>query len=148
MALVFSATAWLAAWLEMAGFAMARAPERGALAAVRSGFWTGKRRFGRVIGMLAAAGWPFGAVRIVQYIAGGWSERLQSPAIGHAAEALNLMLILLYGGYFLLSMAGLAERLTPEAGEAPRTEAGPPGRGKPREAGSAQAQAATKELMD
>ena len=145
MILVLAATAWLTAWLEMAGFAFVRAPERGAIAAVKAGFRTGNRRFGRVIGMLAAVGWPFAAVQIVQFIVAGWSVWLKSPIIQLAAEMLDLLLILFYGGYFLLSLAGLAENLTPGDGEAPRAEAEPPGGGKPSEAGILKAQAATEE---
>jgi hypothetical protein len=146
--LVLCATAWLTSWLEMAGFAMARAPERGAIAAIKAGFRTGNRRFGHVLGMLVAAGWPFGVVRILQYIGTMWSAWLKMPVVGLATEALNLMLILFYGGYFLLSMAGLAERLTPEEGEGPRTEADPPCGGTPREAGNDKAQAVMRALED
>ena len=40
--------------------------------------------------------------------------RQKTPWINRAFLILNLLIMLLYGGYTLLSMAGLAERLLPE----------------------------------
>jgi hypothetical protein len=108
--------------LLLAGFAFVRAPERGALAAFRAGFRAGNRHLGSALGMLIATGWPFGVVDIIQLISVTWSAKLQSPLAMIVANALYLLLALFYGGYVLLSMAGLADRLLPD-GSAPRADA-------------------------
>jgi hypothetical protein len=113
--------------LLLAGFAFVRAPERGALAAFRAGFRAGNRHLGSALGMLIATGWPFGVVVIIQLISVTWSAKLQSPLAMIVANALYLLLALFYGGYVLLSMAGLAERLLPEGGSTARTETEPAG---------------------
>ncbi len=127
------AVMWLTAWLLVAGFAFVRAPERGAMAAFRAGFRAGNRHLGSALGMLIATGWPFGVIFIIQYIGAVWSAALQSMLPSLAVESLYFLLMLFYGGYLLLSMAGLAERLLPEGGGVPRTEAESPGGDGPRE---------------
>ena len=125
--LYFTALTWLTACMILAGFALSRAPERGAVAAFKAGFRVSVRHFGKVMGMLIAAGWPFGVAIVAQSIGATWSVFLNTPWVYQAFVILSLLLMLLYGGYFLLSMAGLAERLLPEGSGAPRTEAENPG---------------------
>jgi len=98
----------------MAGFAYVRAPERGAMAAFRAGFRVGSRNFGSFVGMMIAAGWPFAAVSVLGYLISIWGPAARSPLTSPVSAALFLLLVLFYGGYMLLSMAGLAARLYPE----------------------------------
>ena len=125
--LYFTALTWLGASMTMAGYALSRAPERGAVAAFKAGFRVSVRHFGKVMGMLIATGWPFVATIVAQSIGAMWSVSLNTPWISQAFVILSLLLMLLYGGYFLLSMAGLAERLLSKEGNAPQAEAEPPG---------------------
>lgn len=131
--LYFTALTWLGASMAMAGFALSSAPERGAVAAFKAGFRVSVRHFGKVLGMLIATGWPFVVTIVAQYVAATWSVFLNTPWINQAFVILSLLLMLLYGGYFLLSMAGLAERLLPEGGGSPRSLAESPGGDGPRE---------------
>jgi hypothetical protein len=131
--LYFTALTWLGASMTMAGYALSRAPQRGAVAAFKAGFRVCVRHFRKVMGMLVATGWPFVATIVAQSIGAMWSASLNTPWINQAFVILSLMPMLLYGGYFLLSMAGLAERLLPEEGNAPQAEAEPPGGDGPRE---------------
>ncbi len=105
---------WIAAWLQMAGFAYVRAPERGAMAAFRAGFRVGSRNSGSFVGMMIAAGWPFAALSVLGYLISIWEPVARSPLTSLVSSALFLLLVLFYGGYMLLSMAGLAARLYPE----------------------------------
>lgn len=109
-----SAIVWLATWLQMASFSYVRTPERGVMAAFRAGFRVGNRHFGSVLGMVIAAGWPLGAVSLLGYFVSFWGPAMRSPLTSLASVVLSLLLMLFYGGYVLISMAGLAARLLPD----------------------------------
>ena len=117
---------WLAAWLEMVNYQMARAPKRGALSAFRVGFQAGNRHFGRVVGMAISTGWPYGVLVVAMMFESMWDRIYQTPWFTRIGTILNYALMLLYGGFLLLSMAGLADELLPETGE-PSDEAIPTG---------------------
>ena len=110
------ATVWLAAWLQVASFSYAYAPERGVMAAFRAGFRAGTRKFGLWMGMVIAAGWPLGAVSLLGYFVSFWGPAMRSPLTSQVSVILFLLLTLFYGGYVMIAMAGLAARLCPEKG--------------------------------
>lgn len=70
----------------------------------KAGFRVSARHFGKVMGMLVATGWPFVATIVAQSIGAMRSVSLNTPWISQAFVILSLLLMLLYGGYFLLSM--------------------------------------------
>jgi len=120
---------WLAAWLEMVNYQMARAPERGAIAAFKVGFRTGNRHFGRVLGMTIATFWPYGVFAVAMMFGSMWDRVYQTRWFSRAGTILGFALTLFYGGYLMLSMAGLTEALLPEGRESPE-------KGEPDESGS------------
>ena len=124
LALFLGVSVWLYAWCTMATFQLARAPEHGAIRALRSGFHAGSKNFIRVLGMLMATGWPFAVSAVVLYGAMRRSTLLGAPWIYLLTQVLSMLLILFYGAYPLLALAGLSERLLPEdAPECPEREA-------------------------
>ena len=124
LALFLGMSVWLYAWCTMATFQLARAPERGAIRALRSGFHAGTKNFTRVLGMLVASGWPFAVSSIAQYVGMRQSALLGARWIYLLTQVLSMLLILFYGAYPLLALAGLSERLLPEdAPECPEREA-------------------------
>ena len=123
---------WLESCFRMVHLQLAWAPEWGAQVALKYGFRTGNRHFGRVLGMVVTVCWPFAIPLITLVFISYFGDWLY-----WVVRVLYLLLIVFYGGYCLLSIAGLADELLPESydepyGEGePSDEAEPAGDGEP-----------------